>query len=62
MTDKDFWMRMRANLKEQAKALAEQRAAVIAQYKVIERMLDLPADPAQIHDTDTTTTRMPYTP
>lgn len=58
--DREFLMRWRALLIEQAKALAEQRAAVIGQYKAIERMLDLPAEPAIIHDTDSITTRLPY--
>ena len=59
--DKDFWMRQRALLIEQAKALAEQRAAVIGQYKAIERMLELPADTvAPVVPTSTLTNSMPY--
>lgn len=62
MTDKDFWMRQRALLIEQAKALAEQRAAVIGQYKAIERMLDLPPEVSPIRDTDSVTMRTLYEP
>lgn len=58
--DRDYWMYVRSQLIAQAKALAEQRAAVIGQYKAIERMLDIPQEPAPIHDTETSTTRFPY--
>lgn len=61
--DKDFWMRVRAVLIEQEKGLAMQRAAVIAQRKAIERMLNIPSEVAPIRDVkdgDTLTPPLPY--
>jgi hypothetical protein len=52
MTERDFWIRMRAHYIEQEKALTELRAAVIGQRKAIERMLDLPPEPRKIINTD----------
>lgn len=60
MTDREFWMRQRALLIEQAKALAEQRAAIIGQYKAIERMLELPPESPAPTQTETLTSALPY--
>ncbi len=59
MTDRDFWLRQRALLIEQAKALAAQRAAIIGQYKTIERMLEMPPESPAPTQTETFMTLPP---
>ena len=54
LSEREFWMRLRAHLIETEKALTMQRAAVIGEYKAIERMLGLSTETAPI-ETETLT-------
>lgn len=60
--EREYYTKLRGLLLEQAKALAEQRGAIVNQAHAIEKLLGIVEKPHEPTDNETLTTRLSYSP
>lgn len=57
-----YWVRLRALLIEQEKAITAERAAVIGQRRAVEALIGAAYEAHEPDEGETITARLPYTP